>query len=81
MYFATTKGKNLYTEVNYSDGDMILFGKETKGLNPYLIEKNKDFTVRIPMSPEARSRSFNLSNSVNIILFEALRQMNFIGLK
>lgn len=81
MYFAATKGKNLYTEVNYSDGDMILFGKETKGLNPYLIEKNKDFTVRIPMSPEARSRSFNLSNSVNIILFEALRQMNFIGLK
>ena len=38
MYFATTKGKNLYTELNYSDGDMILFGKETKGFNPYCAE-------------------------------------------
>ena len=81
MFLATTKGKKLYTDIEYSDEDMILFGKETRGLDIDFIKSREEFAIRIPMSPETRSRSFNLSNSVNIILFEALRQMGFIGLK
>lgn len=77
MYFATTKGGRLYTDVEFKDGDMILFGRETAGLPKELIEKNKDHTLRIPMIGDVRLRSLNLSNSVNIILFEALRQIGF----
>jgi tRNA (cytidine/uridine-2'-O-)-methyltransferase len=60
---------------------MLLFGKETEGLPKALIEQNRDRTIRIPMSRETRLRSLNLSNSVSIVLFEALRQRNFFGLK
>lgn len=81
MYLATTKGTRMYTEAEYQDEDMILFGKETAGLPRAFIEKNKEMTVRIPMSEETRLRSFNLANSVNIILFEALRQQGFPGLR
>lgn len=77
LYLATTKGKHLYTEVNYKDGDMIIFGKETAGLPKEFIEAHREETIRIPMSVNTRSRSFNLSNSANIILFEALRQLKF----
>ncbi|MCQ4635349.1 tRNA (uridine(34)/cytosine(34)/5-carboxymethylaminomethyluridine(34)-2'-O)-methyltransferase TrmL [Anaerovorax odorimutans] len=80
MYLATTKGERLYTEVTYRDGDMLLFGKETAGLPRDFIEKHKENAVRIPMSEDTRLRSFNLSNSANIILFEALRQMGFPNL-
>ena len=81
MHFATTKGEKYYTDVRYRDGDMILFGKETAGLPREIIEKNKEFAIRIPMAEDARLRSLNLSNSVNIILFEALRQLDFPHLK
>ena len=81
MFLATTKGGMLYTEPEYKDEDMILFGCETKGLPRPFIEERKDMAVRIPMSEETRMRSFNLANSVNIILFEALRQQGFSGLK
>ncbi len=81
MYLATTKGTMLYTEPEYHDGDMILFGRETAGLPRDLIAARRDMTVRIPMSEETRTRSFNLANSVNIILFEALRQQGFPGLE
>ena len=81
MYLVTTKGKQLYSEVAYKDGDMLLFGKETAGLPKDFIEKNQSKTVRIPMSKDARLRSLNLSNSANIILFEALRQLGFPNLK
>lgn len=77
MYLATTKGKKLYTEVAYQDEDMILFGKETAGLPKDFVEQRLEQAVRIPMSEETRLRSFNLSNSANIILFEALRQLEF----
>ncbi|MCI9596025.1 MAG: tRNA (uridine(34)/cytosine(34)/5-carboxymethylaminomethyluridine(34)-2'-O)-methyltransferase TrmL [Firmicutes bacterium] len=80
MYLATTKGSHLYTEVSYQDEDMLLFGKETAGLPRDLIEENQEKTVRIPMSEETRLRSFNLSNSANIVLFEALRQLGFPNL-
>ncbi len=81
MYLATTKGGMLYTEPAYRDEDMFLFGRETAGLPKDFIQEHQDRAIRIPMSESTRLRSFNLSNSANIILFEALRQLNFPGLK
>lgn len=81
MFLATTKGGKRYTDVKYEDGDMILFGRETQGLPKDFVEKNKDFAIRIPMSENTRLRSLNLANSANIILFEALRQLDFPRLK
>lgn len=80
LYLATTKGATLYSEVNFRDGDMLVFGKETAGLPKEFIEAHRENTIRIPMSINTRSRSFNLSNSANIVLFEALRQLGFPGL-
>ena len=81
LFLATTKGGHVYSDVQYQDGDMFLFGKETAGLPADFIEAQKETAIRIPMSADTRLRSFNLSNSANIILFEALRQLNFPGLK
>lgn len=81
MHLATTKGGNSYAQAKYQDEDMILFGKETAGLPVELIRANESMAIRIPMVDETALRSLNLSNSVNIILFEALRQMGFPGLK
>lgn len=81
MYLATTKGGRIYTEAEYKDGDMILFGRETAGLPRDFIDAHKEQAIRIPMSENTRLRSFNLANSANIILFEALRQLDFPGLK
>lgn len=77
MFLATTKGCTSYADVEYQDGDMILFGRETRGLPRDFIEENREKTIRIPMSENTKLRSLNLSNSANIILFEALRQLNF----
>lgn len=81
MWLSTTKGEKLYTQAEFRDEDMLLFGKETAGLPRDFIESRKDRAIRIPMSKETRLRSFNLSNSANIVLFEALRQLDFPGLK
>ena len=81
MWLSTTKGEKLYTEADFHDEDMLLFVKETAGLPRDFIESRKDRAIRIPMSKETRLRSFNLSNSANIVLFEALRQLDFPGLK
>ena len=81
MFLATTKGGQKYTDVEYRDGDMLLFGKETSGLPRDFIEAHKDCAVRIPMSEDTRLRSLNLSNAANILLFEALRQLGFPGLE
>ncbi len=79
FYYSTTKAKQSYTDVNYPDGCFILFGKETKGLPEDLIYGDYDNAVRIPMY--GALRSLNLSNSVAIVLYEALRQNNFFGQK
>lgn len=79
FYYATTKAKQSYTDVSYPDGCFILFGKETKGLPEDLIYAGFDRAVRIPMY--GALRSLNLSNSVAIILYEALRQNDFYGSK
>ena len=81
MFLATTKGEHLFTDFEYRDGDMFLFGKETAGLPRDFIEANKANTIRIPMSKDTRLRSFNLANSANIVIFEALRQLGFPGLE
>jgi len=81
MYFATTKGKKYYTDVHFADGDILVFGKETQGLPRDVIKKHEDRTIRIPMAEDTRLRSLNLSNSVSIVLFEALRQLGFPDLK
>lgn len=77
MFFATTKGKHVYSEPNYSTMDevFLLFGKETKGLPEDILQKYIDKTIRIPMRPTLRS--LNLSNSVSIIVFDVLRQKDF----
>ena len=81
MWLSTTKGGKLYTNADFRDEDMILFGKETAGLPRDFIEAHKEQAIRIPMSESTRLRSFNLSNAANIVLFEALRQLDFPGLK
>ena len=82
MFFATTKGKTKYTDVNYSKMEevFVLYGKETKGLPEWLLEKFLNTkTIRIPMLPTLRS--LNLANSVAIITYEILRQNNFKDLQ
>ena len=82
MFFATTKGKTKYTDINYSNMEevFVLYGKETKGLPEWLLEKSLNAkTIRIPMLPTLRS--LNLSNSVAIITYEILRQKNFEDLQ
>ena len=79
FFYATTKGGRLYTQPEYNKDDFLVFGKETKGLPEELLMDNLDSCIRIPMIDEARS--LNLSNSVAIVLYEALRQQNFEGLK
>ncbi len=80
-FLATTKGGKIYSDVQFQDEDMILFGRETKGLPKDFIEENKEKAIRIPMSENTRLRSLNLSNCGNILLFEALRQLGYPGLK
>ena len=79
IYMATTKAKKAYTEVIYEENDFIMFGKESAGIPEEILIKYEDTSVRIPMIGEIRS--LNLSNSVAIMLYEALRQQAFEGLK
>ena len=77
MFYATTKAHKMYTEPAYRDGDYLMFGKESAGIPEELLVEHEGFCVRIPMRPEIRS--LNLSNSVAVVLFEALRQQDFAG--
>lgn len=81
MFFVTTKGKNVYSEVDYSKMDevFVLFGKETKGLPEDILQKYLDKTIRIPM--RELIRSLNLSNSVAIVAYDIFRQANFENLE
>lgn len=75
LHYATTKAPRDYCQVEYCDGDFLVFGRETRGLDEALLAANYERCVRIPMVPDARS--LNLSNSVAIVLYEALRQQGF----
>lgn len=79
IYMATTKAKKAYTEVEYNEDDFIMFGKESAGIPEEILIGYEDTSVRIPMIGEIRS--LNLSNSVAIMLYEALRQQDFEGMK
>ena len=79
FFFASTKSPQKYTGVAYAKDCFIVFGKESFGLRESLLKKHLDDCIKIPMVENARS--LNLSNSVAIILFEALRQNDFAGLK
>ena len=78
MHFASTKAPRSYAEASYGPDDFLIFGQETRGLPENLLERVYDRCVRIPM--RAQARSLNLSNSVAIVLYEALRQQGFPGL-
>ncbi len=78
-WFATTHGGIRYTDAEYTPGDYLLFGPETRGLPKPLLAAHPDRCVRIPMRNDARS--LNLSNSVAVLLYEALRQTGFDGLR
>ena len=75
IYMATTKAKKIYTEVKYEEDCYIMFGKESAGIPEEILLNNQEHCVRIPMIGDIRS--LNLSNSVSILLYEALRQNNF----
>ncbi len=78
IYFATTKGRNLYSEVHFGHDDYIMFGKETAGIPEEILVQHPDECIRIPMIGDIRS--LNLGNSVAIVLYEALRQNGFEGM-
>ncbi len=78
FFYLSTKAKQSYVDAKFPDGCFLVFGKETKGLPEKLIYDNFDNAFRIPMSQNLRS--LNLSNSVAIVLYEALRQNNFFNL-
>lgn len=75
VWMATTKAHKLYTEVEFGPDDFIMFGKESAGIPEEILVENEDTCIRIPMLDQIRS--LNLSNSVAIVLYEALRQNNF----
>ena len=79
MWCLSTKAPRSYAEAEFRDGCYLFFGKETKGLPEDFLEAHRDSCVRIPMRESARS--LNLSNSVAITVYEALRQLSFPGLQ
>jgi tRNA (cytidine/uridine-2'-O-)-methyltransferase len=78
FFYFTTKARHRHSDVRFKDGDFLVFGKETKGLPEELLMQNEETCLRIPMFADARS--LNLSNSVAIAVYEALRQTDYEGL-
>ena len=79
IWMATTKAKHTYSEVEFGENDFIMFGKESAGIPEEILVDYEDTCIRIPMLPEIRS--LNLSNSVAIVLYEALRQQGFASMQ
>lgn len=78
LLLATTKASKTYTEIGYGMNDYIMFGRESGGIPEDILAARYNDCIRIPMEPG--SRSLNLSVSVGVILYEALRQNNFFNL-
>ena len=78
MWCLSTKAPRSYTEAAFEDGCYLFFGRETKGLPEEFLEAHRESCIRLPMREVARS--LNLSNSVAITVYEALRQLDFPGL-
>lgn len=79
MFMATTKAQRTYTEVCYPEDAYIMFGKESAGIPEEILVEHENTAIRIPMNHEIRS--LNLSNAVAVVLYEALRQNNFLQLE
>ncbi len=77
-FYFTTKAPNRYTDVTYPEGSFLVFGREDRGLPEELLAANQPACVRLPMIADARS--LNLSNTVAVAVYEALRQGDFTGL-
>ncbi|MEY3106344.1 MAG: tRNA ((34)/cytosine(34)/5-carboxymethylaminomethyluridine(34)-2-O)-methyltransferase TrmL [Pseudomonadota bacterium] len=78
IFALTTKAKKIVSDVTFQDEDAFLFGPETRGIpNSILSEMGENRCLYLPMQPE--SRSLNLSNTVSIVLYEAWRQMSYVG--
>lgn len=75
IHFATTKAQKVYTAAEFKEDDFIMFGKESAGIPEEILLDNQEMCIRIPMIGDIRS--LNLGNSVAIVLYEALRQLNF----
>lgn len=75
IFYASTKAPRMYTEASYREGDYLMFGKESAGIPEEILLENQETAVRIPMKEDIRS--LNLSNSVAVVLYEALRQQDF----
>ncbi|MFL0194484.1 tRNA (uridine(34)/cytosine(34)/5-carboxymethylaminomethyluridine(34)-2'-O)-methyltransferase TrmL [Clostridium sp. WILCCON 0269] len=80
FYFSTTHGKNLYECIKFKDEDFIVFGKETCGLPDKIRNSDPEKCIRLPMI-KTTTRSLNLSNAAAIVVYEALRQMDFPNMK
>ncbi len=80
FYFFSTRGKKRYSEIAYGYNDFLVFGSETKGLSPGLLEQWVHCSARVPMISGIQ-RSLNLSNTVALVLYEALRQHHFPGME
>jgi len=76
FYFSSTKGKKFHTEVKFQDNAFIVFGRESSGLPEYIMSENQGQLFRVPMV-ETTTRSLNLSNTVAIVAYEALRQLGY----
>lgn len=81
IYLLSSKVTNNYADVKYSDGDYLLFGSETSGVPENIHNMLDENGVRIPMLDNENARCLNLSNSVNIVLYEALRQNGFFNMR
>lgn len=77
MYFATTKATQFHSDVTYTDNCMVIFGKETAGLPAWVHEQYPEKRIKLPMLMHEKVRSLNLSNAVNVVIFEALRQQGY----
>lgn len=79
IWMATTKARKCYTDVSFSENDYIMFGKESAGIPEEILIDYEETSIRIPMLSDIRS--LNLSNSVAIVLYEALRQNQFASME
>ena len=79
IWMATTKARRLFTDAVFGPDDFIMFGKESAGIPEEILVDCEDNCIRIPMLPDIRS--LNLSNSVAIVLYEALRQQGFLQMQ
>lgn len=79
ILYATTKGRNVYSSAIFKDNDFIVFGKESAGIPEEILKEHPKEAIRIPMGHDIRS--LNLANSVAIVLYEALRQNDFLDLE